>query len=176
MREHSDTATTKSVWHLKYQPRSHSQGVKYRCFVMSPGISSRHRERICMKRRGVWQSRGCLTTWDENMFQISLDKLGVLLMLLMSYFQRGLTWWVAVRQRAEEENKERVWLELNTQPKPQRDRHTDNHLQHGWTAHVRLFWALTRRGESDWRGRERNRGSWWCKTALPSPHRKRTGQ
>lgn len=68
MREHSDTATTKSVWHLKYQPRSHSQGVKYRRFVMSPGIS--YWKRICMKRRGVWQSRGCVTTRDENVFEI----------------------------------------------------------------------------------------------------------
>lgn len=105
----------------------------------------------------VWNAEGCDkagVVWRPGMrtclkFKISLDKLGVLLMLLMSYFQRGLTWWVAVRQRADEENKERVWLELNTQPKPQRDRRTSSHLQHGLTAHVWLFWALMgRRGEA----------------------------
>lgn len=56
----------------------------------------------------VWNAEGCDkagVVWRPGMrtclkFKISLVKLGVLLMLLMSYFQRGLTWWVAVRQRA----------------------------------------------------------------------------
>lgn len=50
--------------------------------------------------------------------------------------------------RAAEKNKECAWLELNTKPTLQTDRHTDNHLQHEQTANGWLFRALMgRQGE-----------------------------
>lgn len=55
-RERGYRAATKSLWHAKMRARSHSQGVKYGCFVMSLGISCRRRNTVCVKNRRLWQS------------------------------------------------------------------------------------------------------------------------